>query len=126
MNLSTDWGHDAVLIIINANPAMYSEIKHACRHRLHALRRALGTAHSQSDLATMRLQLLSVIGLIGHPLCYLLWHRLWPQEYDSATLRLVAMLQSGLCLFAPHFSRRWQNVLLLLLLSYQLSFFFTF
>jgi two-component system CAI-1 autoinducer sensor kinase/phosphatase CqsS len=105
---------------------MYSETKQACQRRIRTLRHALRAAHSQTGLAPMRLQLLSLISLVGHPLCYLLWHRIWPQEYDSAPLRLVAMVQSGICLFAPHFSRRWQGVLLLLLLSYQLSFFFTF
>jgi two-component system CAI-1 autoinducer sensor kinase/phosphatase CqsS len=105
---------------------MYSDTLDAFRRRIYPLRRALRLAHNQTSLAAVRLQLLSLIGLAGHPLCFLLWHRLWPQEYDSAALRLVAMLQSGVCLFAHRFSRRWQQAMLLLLLSYQLSFFFTY
>lgn len=105
---------------------MTSQLKDVYRRSSHSLRRLLRTAHSQTDHTTMRLMLLSVISLIGHPLCFLLWHRLWPQEYDSATLRLLAMLQAGIGLFAWRLSRRWQNLMLLLMLGYQLSFFFTF
>jgi two-component system CAI-1 autoinducer sensor kinase/phosphatase CqsS len=105
---------------------MHSELKEAWRRWSYSLRRALRAVSKQSEHATVRLQMVSLVGLIGHPLCFLLWHRLWPQEYDSAILRLVAMLLSGICLFAGRFSQRWQNFLLLLLLSYQLSFFFTY
>ena len=113
------------LIIVNSK-TMLSELKEASRRWSYSLRRALRRAFKQSEHATVRLQMVSLVGLIGHPLCFLLWHRLWPQEYDSATLRVLAMLQSCICLFAGRFSRRWQNFMLLLLLSYQLSFFFTF
>jgi len=113
------------LIIVNSE-TMHSELKEAYRRWSYSLRRMLRAAHRHSEHAPVRLQMLSLIGLIGHPLCFLLWHRLWPQEYDSAPLRLVAMLQSAVCLFAGRFSQRWLNIMLLLLLSYQLSFFFTF
>lgn len=105
---------------------MTNDLKDVYRRCCHALRRMLRLAHSQTDHATMRLMSLSVISLVGHPLCFFLWHRLWPQEYDSATLRLLALLQAGIGLFAWRFSRRWQNILLMLMLAYQLSFFFTF
>ena len=113
------------LIIVNSQ-TMHSELKEAWRRWSYSLRRTLWTAYKRSEHATVRLQMVSLVGLAGHPLCFLLWHRLWPQEYDSAILRLVAMLLSGICLFAGRFSHRWQNFMLLLLLSYQLSFFFTF
>jgi len=105
---------------------MYSELKDAYRRWSYSLRRALRVVHSQTDHATMRLQMLSLIGLICHPLCYLLWHRLWPLEYESAPLRLVALMLCGVGIFARRFSQRLQNILVLLALSYGLSFFFTF
>ncbi|MFA9219486.1 MAG: sensor histidine kinase [Sphingomonadaceae bacterium] len=80
----------------------------------------------QADYATRRVVLVAAFGMLANPLCYWLWHRLWPAEFESAPLRAAAVALCALGLFAGHFSQRWLQRYLLVALSYVLPFFFTF
>ncbi|MCX7148883.1 MAG: HAMP domain-containing sensor histidine kinase [Rhodocyclales bacterium] len=76
-----------------------------------------------------RLTAFAIIGIIAFPLYYYVWHSVFPQPYESLTLRLI-----GSALFIPLvFSRRWPAGLKPYLpyywyfsLLYSLPFFFTF
>lgn len=92
-------------------------------------RRSLGVWHAHlrtSDHATTRVMLLGLIGAIAHPLCYLVWHRLWPETYESPLLRVIAVALCLLGLGARRFSRRGLQLYQLVVFSYALAFFFTF
>src|SRR5471032_2160569 len=101
------------------------ELQELCRRWWYALQRALRYRRAETDHATARVLLLARIGVIGNPLCYLVWHRLWPVEFESIALRVVAVLLCVAGLFARRFNRRWLGVYLLIALSYILPFFFT-
>ncbi|MGV7209004.1 sensor histidine kinase [Oxalobacteraceae bacterium A2-2] len=81
---------------------------------------------SRTSYAVTRVLLLARIGALGNPLCYLLWHRVWPAEYESLPLRAVAMALCLLGLFARRFPRRWLDAYLVVALAYILPFFFTY
>jgi two-component system CAI-1 autoinducer sensor kinase/phosphatase CqsS len=105
---------------------MHADPIHFAHKAGYRLLRALHLGRGQADYATRRVILIAAVGAVANPLCYLLWHRLWPAEFESATLRLVAVALCGLGLFAGRFSQRWLEAYLLAALSYILPFFFTF
>ena len=105
---------------------MHARLIHLARKAGYQLLRALYLGRGQADYATRRVVLIAAFGAVANPLCYLLWHRLWPVEFESALLRLVAVALCGLGLFAGRFNRCWLELYLLVALSYILPFFFTF
>jgi two-component system, CAI-1 autoinducer sensor kinase/phosphatase CqsS len=48
----------------------------------------------------LRIQVVGIIMLVGHPLYYVIWSRVLPEPYETASLRAVMML-FGLLLLAP-------------------------
>ena len=68
---------------------------------------------------------LAVIGAIGMPLYYTLWHTLLPQPYESPTLRIVAGLLFLPALWPARFSNRCFSIYLFIGLAFELPFFFT-
>ncbi len=105
---------------------MHSHLTQLARKSAYQLLRALYLGRGQADYATRRVILIAAFGTVANPLCYLLWHRLWPVEFESAPLRLMAVALCGLGLFAGRFNRWWLERYLLVALSYTLPFFFTF
>ncbi len=69
---------------------------------------------------------LALIGALGMPLYYALWQYLFPQEYESPLLRTVAALLFLPALWPGRFSNTWFSVYLLLGLTFELPFFFTY
>ena len=69
---------------------------------------------------------LAVIGALGMPLYYALWHYFFPQEYESPLLRSVAALLFLPALWPDRFSNTWFSVYLFLGLTFELPFFFTY
>ena len=96
---------------------------HSWRRRALPVR---GARRPRSDHATTRVVLLCLIGAVANPLCYLVWHRLWPELYESLPLRVVAVALCLLSLGARRFSRRGLRLYQIVVFSYALSFFFTF
>lgn len=78
------------------------------------------------DHATTRVMALCLLGAIANPLCYLVWHRLWPENYESLALRVVAVALCLISFGARRFSRRGLKIYQIVVFSYALSFFFTF
>ncbi|WP_295992076.1 HAMP domain-containing sensor histidine kinase [Rugamonas sp.] len=76
--------------------------------------------------ATTRVKTLCLIGAAANPLCYLVWHRLWPETYESLPLRAVAVALCLASVGAQRFSRRGLRLYQIVVFSYALSFFFTF
>ncbi|WP_226929416.1 sensor histidine kinase [Janthinobacterium aquaticum] len=68
---------------------------------------------------------LAVIGAIGMPLYYTLWHTLLPQPYESPILRIVAGLLFLPALWPARFSNRCFSIYLFIGLTFELPFFFT-
>lgn len=68
---------------------------------------------------------LAVIGAIGMPLYYTLWHTLLPQPYESPTLRIIAGLLFLPALWPARFSNRCFSIYLFIGLMFELPFFFT-
>ena len=85
-------------------------------------RQAGRAAPRQADHATTRVMALCLVGVIAHPLCYLVWHRLWPENYESLTLRAVAVALCLVSLGARRFTRRELRLYQVVLFSYTLSF----
>ena len=79
-----------------------------------------------ADHATTRVMALCLLGAVANPLCYLVWHRLWPEIYESLLLRVVAVALCLVSLGARRFSRRGLELYQIAVFSYALSFFFTF
>lgn len=132
VNACFDWrnfesnSYDHGVFDTNQTPTMYSELVETGGRWRHALLKWLRLGRAKRDHATTRVVLLSWVGALGHPLCYLVWHRLWPVEFESVPLRAVGVALCVVGLFARRFSRRWLDIYLLVTLSYVLSFFFTF
>jgi two-component system CAI-1 autoinducer sensor kinase/phosphatase CqsS len=105
---------------------MHADLIQLARKSVRHLLRMLRLGRGQTDYATRRVVLVAAFGVIANPLCYLLWHRLWPAEFESVPLRLVGVALCGVGLFAGRFRQRWLNLYLLIALSYSLPFFFTF
>src|SRR5476649_2516576 len=93
------------------------------RRRAAGIRR---TPPRPPDHATTRVMALCLLGAIANPLCYLVWHRLWPENYESLALRVVAVALCLVSLGARRFSRRALKLYQIIVFSYALSFFFTF
>src|SRR5471032_1666150 len=93
------------------------------RRRAASVRR---TPPRPPDHATTRVMALCLLGAIANPLCYLVWHRLWPENYESLALRVVAVALCLVSLGARRFSRRALKLYQIIVFSYALSFFFTF
>ena len=68
---------------------------------------------------------LALIGAIGMPLYYTLWHSLFPQPYESPALRILAGLLFLPALWPARFSHRWFSIYLFIALAFELPFFFT-
>ncbi|MBA5686469.1 sensor histidine kinase [Rugamonas apoptosis] len=96
------------------------------KHWRHGLLLSLRRYHCHDEHTTARVLLLAAMGTVGMPLYYVIWHYFFPQEYDSLTLRGIGLVLCALGLRARHFSRRWLERYLLLTLSYNFSFFFSY
>jgi two-component system, CAI-1 autoinducer sensor kinase/phosphatase CqsS len=92
----------------------------------HRLVQSLRRYHCHQEHATSRVLLLAAIGTVGMPLYYVVWHRFFPQEYESLTLRGIGIVLCAAGLGARRFSRRWLERYLLVTLSYIFSFFFSY
>ncbi len=72
---------------------------------------------------------LGLIGVLGFPLYYFVWHDFFPQSYENLGLRLVGMALCLPILFAGYWPSRWRRFLPLytyIVLLYALPFFFTY
>jgi two-component system CAI-1 autoinducer sensor kinase/phosphatase CqsS len=69
---------------------------------------------------------LALIGALGMPLYYALWHYFFPQEYESPLLRTISALLFLPALWPDRFSNTWFSVYLFLGLTFELPFFFTY
>jgi len=62
----------------------------------------------ESVIRLRRIQMVGALGVIGHPLYYLIWSYVFPQPYENLWLRLVCTALFVPLLFARAFShRRW-------------------
>lgn len=70
----------------------------------------------------------ALIGLVGHPLFYLIWSYAFPQPFENLTFRLLA---SAICLplvlkaYWPEWLRDWLSLYWHAVIMFQLPFFFT-
>lgn len=79
------------------------------------------------DPDTLRVMLLSWVGLFGLPLYYVIWTRIYPQAYDSLPLRAIGM---AFCLLVVvglrPMPQRWRTVVKFAAVTYTLPFLFTY
>nr|WP_038498836.1 HAMP domain-containing sensor histidine kinase [Janthinobacterium agaricidamnosum] len=73
-----------------------------------------------------RIAILGLIGCIGMPLYYVLWHYCFPQHYESLLLRSIGALLFLPALWARRLGTKWFNIYLIVGLTYELPFFFTY
>ncbi|MDC8759357.1 sensor histidine kinase [Janthinobacterium fluminis] len=91
--------------------------------------RALQRYHRSTDHPQARLhriRALGLIGALGMPLYFVLWNYCFPQMYESVALRLLGALLFLPALCVQYFNRKWFGIYLMVGLSYELPFFFTF
>ena len=93
----------------------------------HSFLRVVQRYERKFDHATWRYIVLAWIGCLGMPAYYLIWSVVFPQAYESLTLRLIGV---ALCLPAPWASRlfkgRLRDAYLFGAVTYVLPFQFTF
>lgn len=93
----------------------------------HTMLRCLHRYERQFDQQTWRFVVLAWVGCLGMPAYYLIWTYLFPQHYESLTLRLIG---AALCLPAPWAARllagRARDAYLFVGVTYALPFQFTF
>jgi two-component system CAI-1 autoinducer sensor kinase/phosphatase CqsS len=89
---------------------------------------ARATLLDEESVARLRrIQMVGALGVIGHPLYYLIWSYLFPQPYENLGLRLVCTALFVPLLFASAFShRRWLPPYALFAITVGLPFAFIF
>lgn len=92
------------------------------RWRLAMVQSLLGRNEHAAD----RIVVLTRMGALAIPLCYITWRYFFWQNYENVTLRVIGV---SLCLigqFARRFNKLWFDIYMLVGLSYLIPFFFTF
>jgi two-component system CAI-1 autoinducer sensor kinase/phosphatase CqsS len=83
-------------------------------------------AIEHTPMRRAQVRMLAVIGALGMPLYYTLWHYSFPQEYESPALRAVAAALFLPALWPGRFSNTGFSLYLFLGLTFELPFFFTY
>ncbi len=76
-----------------------------------------------------RFLMLALVAMVGFPLYYFVWHDIYPQPYESLTLRLIGsavFLPFMFVKFWPQWMRRYMSIYWYVAILYALPFFFTF
>ena len=85
---------------------------------------AQGVRQSEPNLVPI-----GMVGVVGFPLYYFIWHDWFPQPYENLTLRLIGAALFLPYLFLPRWPEHWRSALGLywfFTMLYALPFFFTF
>lgn len=91
--------------------------------------RVYGAHERNVQYLEARIFALGMIGVVGFPLYYFVWHDLYPQPYESLTLRLVGMILFLPMVFTKYWPKRCYRFLPLywyFAILYALPFFFTY
>lgn len=81
----------------------------------------------ESVIRLRRIQMVGALGVVGHPLYYVIWSYVFPQPYENLWLRLVCTALFVPLLFASAFSdRRWLPPYALFAITVGLPFAFIF
>lgn len=93
------------------------------------LRAAAAISRRHFERVEPNLPAIGVVGIIGFPLYWLVWARLFPQPYESLTLRMVGAAMCvpfALARYWPKSLRHWMQPAWYLMLLYSLAFFFNY
>lgn len=91
--------------------------------------RVYGAHERNVQYLEARIFALGMIGVVGFPLYYFIWHDLYPQPYESLTLRLVGMVLFLPIVLTKFWPKHWHRFLPLywyFAILYALPFFFTY
>lgn len=91
--------------------------------------RVYGAHERNVQYLEARIFALGMIGVVGFPLYYFIWHDLYPQPYESLTLRLVGMVLFLPMVLTRYWPKHWYRFLPLywyFAILYALPFFFTY
>jgi len=110
----------------STNSAWWIRARASLRRRLaHAFAPALRNL----QYVKRRMRPLAAIAIVGFPLYYYVWGKLFPQPYENLTLRLIGAALFVPVLFFerwPAFAKKWQPWYWYLACLYALPFFFSF
>jgi len=109
---------------------MLAQIQRSCGERAMRLRRVLAREvhlDIRQPAQVKRIRLLGWLAFIGFPTFYVVWKFVFPQPYESLTLRLVAMVMClPLIVSRDLRDKKWLPMHFWMTLTYALSFFFVY
>ncbi len=97
-------------------------------HPVRLFERAISSYLEFHAEAEFKIRFVSMIGVIGFPVYYVIWKYAFPQPYESITLRAVGVVLSFILVISPYWPKKFRKYRVLysyIVVLYGVPFFFT-